>query len=157
MQAGLSSSFSSYAMAVYSLWTKDRFHIDIRYGSPIYHISSRMKWIRWDLTSRMKLIASSATPTKKWLNPTFWSLPSVWIYGEKRKRKPHQSEEGEWTVRRLLSSLWIRQDKRRAYRAIMRQNRLAGQSTNSIVVFFCSSSSVRQRSSLTPDRDLLTC
>lgn len=24
MQAGLSSSFSSYAMAVYSLWTKDR-------------------------------------------------------------------------------------------------------------------------------------
>lgn len=59
-----------------------------------------MKWIRWDLTSRMKLIASSAAPTKKWLNPTFFSLwiPSVFIYGEKRvslKRKPPKSEEGD--------------------------------------------------------------
>lgn len=35
-RAGLSSSFSSYAMAVYSLWTKDRSNIDIRYRYPIY-------------------------------------------------------------------------------------------------------------------------
>lgn len=96
MQAGLSSSFSSSAMAVYSLWTKDRSHIYI----DLLYISSRMKWIRWDLTSRMKLIASAAAPTKKWLNPTFFSLwiPSVFIYGEKRvslKRKPLKYEEGD--------------------------------------------------------------
>lgn len=100
MQAGLSSSFSSYVMAVYSLWTKDRSHIDIRYRSPIYLQPDEMNQMRWDLTSRMKLIASSAAPTKKWLNPTFFSLwiPSVFIYGEKRvslKRKPPKSEEGD--------------------------------------------------------------